>query len=46
MGGRRDDECQGDVCMYVWVYSSSNGGTGYKVMIVESFYSGGEGYLQ
>ncbi len=33
--------------MYVWVYTSSNGGTGYKVMIVESFYySGGEGYLQ
>ncbi len=36
-----------NVCMYVWVYSSSNDGTGYKViMIVEFFYSGGEGYLQ
>ncbi len=34
------------VCMYVWVYSSSNDGTGYKVMIVQFFYSGGEGYLQ
>ncbi len=30
------------VCMYVWVYSSSSDGTGYRLIIVKSFYSGGE----
>ena len=38
----------GDVhlCLYAWVYSSSNNVTGFRIMIINSFYSGGQACLQ